>query len=100
MRPCLLGSMTDCSRRLLLARKVAAKSTRLTEICPRTSRTDYWQLPLRRPVHPLVDLGVAHDGLHILASFGKRNGLDELIHAAEVARRAPILDPLHPHLID
>src|ERR1019366_5052381 len=99
MRPCLLGSMTDWSRRLLLARKVAAKSTRLTEICHRTSRTDYWQLPLRCPVYPLVDLGVAHDGLHILASFSERNGLDELLHVAEVARRAPILDAIGPRVI-
>jgi hypothetical protein len=40
---------------------------------------------LWRSIHPLVDFGVAHDGLHILPSFGEWDGLDELCHVAEVA---------------
>ena len=47
---------------------------------------------LRRPVHPLVDFGVAHDGLHILAGLGEGDGLDKFVDVAVVAGGAPVLD--------
>src|SRR5208283_4532018 len=34
---------------------------------------------LRSPVHSLVYLGVANDGLHVLSGLGERNGLYEFI---------------------
>src|SRR5580704_5978207 len=55
--------------------------------------------PLRCSVHLLIDLGVAHDGLHVVTCFGKGDRLDELFHVAIVARRTPIFHAVRAGIV-
>src|SRR5271166_2756099 len=47
---------------------------------------------LRRAVKLTVDTGIAQDGLHVFAGFGKRDGLDKLLRIAVMALAQPISD--------
>src|SRR2546423_3325104 len=55
------------------------------------ARSEFW-LSLRCSVEPLVQSLVPQDSLDVLAGFGERDGLDELLRVAVVSLVEPVGD--------
>ena len=83
-------SFASCGAGAIAGLVLTPSGTSDWRLFPKTSRVAAARLGAKIsvlwcPVHPFVHLGVTHDGLHILAGLGERDGLDELFHVAEVA---------------